>query len=442
MRLQRFLNDDLLLEKVSKKDISDMLNSTDVIVGAEFEFMTHFLEAAQTEYDDAYNTYTAEMDAVYAYNEELAEWYNTDEEDRDDPPNIPYELKEYGYEPGQQIPEPDEPYGIYNVDNNDDDWEKCVEDYFNTYKPPFSSFEVTADHGKDVYDDWVIEQDGSLGSYGVEVKSPPMTLKEFTDVCPKMFAWIDKHGYTDKSCGFHIHMSIKSVPDLTKNLDLVKLTMFTDEDYIYKFFPDRIGNTYTDSMKRKLSSQGNISPSDWSTFINTKKMINRVGESHYNAINWEGLSDDKQHIEFRYMGSSDYHKKWNNIKVIIAQYAYNLNLACNPKSHMKEYARKISRMINKIEKERYRRIINYLNMWLLDSTKYDDIVLIIEKYIKKYDVLYKNLKDIYVEFDVNSLNIDVTKDVESIRADIFRDYKKSGGKVKTKKFEDILSTFN
>jgi hypothetical protein len=205
--------------------------------------------------------------------------------------------------------------------------------------------------------EWIVKGDTSLSPGGIEIISPPMPIKDFVKICPKMFKWIDDVGETDSSCGFHIHMSLKSTPDLKKVIDISKLIMFTDEQYIYNFFPERKNNTYVRSVKNAMNRNSKL--------LNKKELSidNRITSTHYNSINWEGLSDDHGHIEFRYLGSANYSKKWDKTKTIIAQYAYNLNLACNPDFKWKEYRTKLGRLLNLLEKRQIKKVVTAMNLF-------------------------------------------------------------------------------
>jgi flagellin-specific chaperone FliS len=50
-----------------------------------------------------------------------------------------------------------------------------------------------------------------------------------------------------------------------------------------------------------------------------------------------------------YMGGSGYHKKFDTIKVVVAQYIYNLLLARDPNFKKKEYIQKANRILLKLE---------------------------------------------------------------------------------------------
>jgi len=445
MRLSDFINKDMIVEKVSKKDISSILTSDNVIVGAEFEIIVDFINDAETRYENAVSDSYHALKDYENYMDEVHDWVSEDEDDRGDPPEIPKRLIDYDeeyfdgsqrydkYSDGDEIPSPLEPeyagyqYGLYDIDE-DDGWYQYVNNNINSTNPPFRDYEIRQYNTVDSTRNWAIEPDSSLGSYGIEIKSPPLPLKEFVKICPAMFKWIDRVGGTNSDCGFHIHMSLRNVPNLSKNLDMVKLTMFTDEDYIYKFFPERIDNTYTISMKKQLSREG-ITEDDWKNFIDVKQLSNKVYSQHYNSINWEGLEDDKQHIEFRYMGGNDYHKKWDKIKVIIAQYAYNLELACDPKSHMKEYARKISRMIAKTELLKYKSIVEWLEE-IKKRNKFKEVEGTLDMIYKKYNKEYRGLIGIYGKMrNKDYIEYNASYEMKYIWDELYNAYKWKGGKL-------------
>jgi len=427
MRFNNFVytESDRLDEKITKKEIDVILKSNDILVGAEFEFISNDLEkyeedssGAEQAFRDAFATWEDHVSELDSWRTDINDWeigllgridqlgseidelrddkydaeteenydlvielekeidereeeeedlkYQYDNEiDKPEPPDIPDELVEYdrhyaegyhGYEynfnPGDELPEPDSPRNLYDLEDLMS-WVRAVEDEVVSTLPRF----ISKDYEVGVYDSvdqyagsttWAIEPDSSLGETGIEIKSPPMTIREFVKICPDMFKWISKNGYTTSDCGFHVHMSIKGIPNLNATIDLTKLTFFTDEELIYKNF-GRENSTYSQSVKKQILDRGRVGKQDIKDLIKVKRLEAKVQESHHNSINWEGLSDDSQHIEFRYMGGQGYHKKWDKVKPTIARFAYNINLACNPDFKRKEYLQKVVRMVNRME---------------------------------------------------------------------------------------------
>ena len=331
------------------------------------------------------------------------------------PPEIPNELNDMdnmvydSYDAGDEIPEPQ----LQGHSLEDEDYKMgLVEEYLkHNVKFPFSNWEVNSESSKPGEKNWTIANDGSLGETGIEVRTPPLTLSEFPKAFEKMSKWIKDNGSTDNACGFHVHLSLKNVKNLKDHIDLVKLTLFTDEELIFKFFEIRKGNTNVQSVRDKIISTGKIDKSDLESFLAVKKLESKMAASHYNAINWEGLSDDHGHIEFRYLGGKDYHRKWDSIKQIIGQYAYNLNLACNPEFKKKEYVKKIIRILNKAEMVKLKKKLVILKN-VLDGVKNYDVKnkrllkWISSKY-KISDEKYKSLHKIYGNPSKRISNIDV-----------------------------------
>jgi hypothetical protein len=435
----------LLMEKVNKSEINGMLKNADIYVGAEFEFIAGdaydpLLDALHGEAVRDWEAYTSELESwsdakdewvgdfndleenIDNLNDQLSDDeselerlelldYEEDEDEREELANeierYKSEIKEFEVrlnDHENDEPEPPEmgdDYYTYQADTgwmsynetldpNDgepdypqepggqlDDYQ--AEEWLDNVhsKPPFGdnySEGGTVSMGDT---DWIVKGDTSLSPGGIEIISPPMPIKDFVKICPKMFKWIDDVGETDSSCGFHIHMSLKSTPDLEKVIDISKLIMFTDEQYIYNFFPERKNNTYVRSVKNAMNQN--------SVLLNKKELAfnNRIVSTHYNSINWEGLSDDHGHIEFRYLGSANYSKKWDKTKTIIAQYAYNLNLACNPNFKWKEYKTKLARLLNILETRERQKLLNALTMFSKSPPALDFDTKKSKAYLKK-----------------------------------------------------------
>lgn len=198
---------------------------------------------------------------------------------------------------------------------------------------------------------WGIVEDASvpMAEGGVEVISPPLPIPDFIDQAEEMLDFISEYGHTNSKTGLHINMSIKGI-NLKEELDVIKLFLFHDEDFVYKHFDERKGNLYVMSIKEKIKNAA-FNPHDLEKIIKKDKLKNKVSQGgKYYGINLENISHtgSKQRIEYRYMGGNNYEDKWDNIKSMIGTYAYNLKLACDPNFKRKEYIKKINRVINKI----------------------------------------------------------------------------------------------
>jgi hypothetical protein len=341
------LKETLLTEKVSKREIELALNNPNIMVGAEFEFVvpeflvTHKEEVEKQETLDQFNM---EGDD---YEQAMESW----EEEGDDNiplPRPPDWATKLGYEPGDDLPDPEEEFPDLEIDKYRT-FNALIAEFIPINKLPFTNPIISSDNETKSSTRWVIKPDGSLGLAGVEIVSPIMPLPEFVRVCPKMFDYITKYGEINDDCGFHIGMSIKGVKNLGQSLDIVKLSLFTDEDYIYKYFDMRKYNQYAKSAQGEIRASNIGKDKMIRKFIETKKVETEYSDEHYMAINVEHLNTKNEYIEFRYIGGKDYHRKWDRVKNVVAQYAFNLSLACDPEYKKKEYILKLHNLMLKAE---------------------------------------------------------------------------------------------
>lgn len=344
------IKDILLSEKISKMEINSALKSTNVMIGAEFEFNI-------PKFEEKYNDIIEKFDQMQTmeieqldYDEAFEQWMAIPN-NKAPLPKPPEWALEAGYEYGEEIPPPTEIYPELKV-HKDEVFRLLIRKFVNLESLPFKNMIVSPDHMKKSATKWVIKPDGSLGLSGLEIVSPILTLKEFLQITPKMFEWIETMGgEIGDECGFHISMSLKNVTNLGEALDVTKLSLFLDEGYIYNFFKMREFNTYAKSAHDTVSKAfiAMNSPKLAEQLIDEFEIKKKYPKEHYMAINIEHLGSANEYIEFRYVGGNNYHRKWDRIKNIVAHYVYNLSLACDPTFKKKEYEHKMARLLNKIQ---------------------------------------------------------------------------------------------
>jgi len=61
--------------------------------------------------------------------------------------------------------------------------------------------------------------------------------------------------------------------------------------------------------------------------------------SHYNSVNWENVDDG--HLEVRWLGGTNYHKKWKEVKEALGRFASTLIIGLDPEYKKKEYISKV-----------------------------------------------------------------------------------------------------
>jgi hypothetical protein len=359
-----------LTEKVSRKEIDDALKNQNVMVGAEFEFLLDDSIVNQIERDKEDNyqpsiDYDNEMDD---YNYKKREWeddledYRTkirnkySEEYLNNDEELENLIDKLLIEWQDENPEPDEPAMPFDYVSS---WNRAnthieysdIEEYIKSFMVRHKKLRnYTTDDG------WDFTEDSSLGNNGIELISPPMPINQFLTACEDIFNMINDIGYTDNDCGLHIGVSLKSGMD---DVDPVKLMLFTDEEYIYKYFDSRKDNYYVKSVKKiirekiidikKLDKLKNVPINTVKDLVQSKNIQISDISDHYNGVNTSHLEEENQYIEFRYMGGRGYNEKFEIVKKVIGTYIYNLKLARDRNFKKNEYISKCNRILLKIE---------------------------------------------------------------------------------------------
>lgn len=161
-----------------------------------------------------------------------------------------------------------------------------------------------------------LEPDYSGGSKMVELVTGPLPYFEAIPILIKTLKWIDQNGYTDKKCAFQFGVSFDTsiypeIPPISK-LNILKFVLGFDENQIYRRFPERSGSLYAKSLKRIIPSNKFVDPSNIS-FID-KNLFNVPLEKNM-GINFLKLPEG--YFEVRYLGGTDYQKRYSSIKEVI-----------------------------------------------------------------------------------------------------------------------------
>jgi hypothetical protein len=279
-----------------------------------------------------------------------------------------------------EIPSPEDLFGKdpeFLVENDEVDKFEAVRDL----DFPLDWNNVTTDSSaSDKY--WKIVDDGSLTTneaLGVEVVTPTMQISELIDTIEEVFDWIDSTDcWTDSTCGFHVHVSL--IPNKHNEVDPVKLMLFTEEGLVYKNFEERIGNSMTRALKEiHLSNDKTFSQKTVKQVLNTD--IKNVSLFKFSGLHLVDLKDN--HVEYRYMGATNYQKKFNETKINIVNYGHWLSVACDKEYKRKEYARKVANIVDMFNGVWVRLMIDQIPV--LISVHHRD-----EKKVTKLKKLYTN----------------------------------------------------
>lgn len=205
--------------------------------------------------------------------------------------------------------------------------------------------------GSGALDRFRLEEDSSLGSNGVELITPMMSVKEATEWIPKILDYIDKNGKTNEKCGLHITISHKTGKE--SQIDLLKFFWLISEKYIYNLMPDRKTTTYTRQIFKDVKRMlGKITdPDQAKEFIESHKNVLRSSEmknvatGRHITMNLSNFGGNKTRIEIRAMGGRGYEKgdKRKGLITTLNSILVGFAKAFDPKYKEREYVRFIAK---------------------------------------------------------------------------------------------------
>jgi len=382
-----------LNEKVSSADLNRIFSNRNIIVGVEFEFYAP--KIAETIISKEGRTISGygldRLSSDYKnFIDELDDWVRkVKKEDKEiPPPEIPYsliELDDYLDNPvdfdnlgkkfdfsyylenpraQKQILRQLEPTEeMFEIDEDESDaFFVEVENQIKLNVPEIKEIRIGQSPSKN--DGWwglIDDPSVTLIHGGVEVISPPMPMPDFIKIVPKFLDFIKNNGNTDTKTGLHVSISLKDI-SLKPKMDIIKLLCFHDEELVYKHFKDRKGNEFAISVKEKLFKP-DYKFQDLYKIMHTGKLEKNVIGGKFFGINFDKIENN--YLEFRYMGSSGYETKWDSIKILVGNHAYNIKLACDENFKRQEYAKKLNRLINR-HQNKYKE--EYIYLLLFDYT--------------------------------------------------------------------------
>ena len=457
MHFKRYLN-----EKVSKSELNQIFNDDSILVGAEFEFFLpdairsveesigidmeelfniwdsfvqeltewrHEIEALQDEYSKQMNKENEheirrKMNDLEELTQEINDKYS---EMTFKIPEMPQELINYNeylgnilgskyvenFDPLEYLQDTityENKYSLLEPESEFEDSDFSSIEFFETAQKMLEdelniNIKVNMSPGKN--DNWwgIMEDESvSLQDGGLELISPPMPMPEFIKKTPQVLKFISNNGNLSNETGFHATISIDGV-DFNADLDVVKLILFHDEEFIYKHFDERRFNRYAGSVTGKLDNM-NFTISDIHKVLNMEKIEKRFRTSKNYGINLEKV-EGRNIIEFRYIGGSKYDQKWDSIKSIIGNHAYNLKLSTDRSFRRQDYAKKMYKLMMKNinnNKDMYFSVVLY--SYIADSiikqyntvdakVLYSEIMSMRDRRLENENINYRNAVNIY-----------------------------------------------
>lgn len=261
------------------------------------------------------------------------------------------------------------------------------------------------------YNNYKLEHDFSGGKSMLELVTGPTPFFEAKIVLAKVLNWIKSNGKTNDRSGIHVNISFNKFTVPNRNLeitalDILKLILTFDEDYIFSKFPNRRNNVFARSIDY-------IFPTNLFSFNDDIKTINRssftVPHQKYFGFNFSKL--DEGYLEMRYMGGKDYE---DHIKEILECMDYSVltiyDCLAHPgyteenmtklRSRLSDHKKFINGMLNhKVFSIFYKKIEIYVDLKNSDqlmTTYWDEYRKVL------FDLIYKNgLKSGYVNLDID-----------------------------------------
>lgn len=155
-----------------------------------------------------------------------------------------------------------------------------------------------------------IEPDLSGGYDMVELITGPIPYVNAKIMLLKILKLLQDIARTDERCSIHINVSFdgdKSQKTLD-GLNVLKLILNVDENYIYRYFPSRENNIYAKSVKTIIPFKG-YEMSDDAVNLITNNF--ELPDTKYYGINIHTIQ--KGRLEWRYIGGKDYQYKTSEI---------------------------------------------------------------------------------------------------------------------------------
>lgn len=150
-----------------------------------------------------------------------------------------------------------------------------------------------------------LERDFSGGPMMYELITGPLSYYEAKKVLQVVLAELYKIGWVNDLASLHINISFDGI-DL-RFLNVLKFCLnFQDiEKRIFKDFPSRKGNIYTESITQILPDYSSLTydPVDLSIHNAEVKLPN---DSKYFGVNFQKLRKENPYLEFRYIGGRNY----------------------------------------------------------------------------------------------------------------------------------------
>ena len=259
-----------------------------------------------------------------------------------------------------------------------------------------------------------LEMDYSGGLSMCELISAPMSYVDAKIFLLKTLNFLNEFCYTTDKSSLHVNISFdKDKTDKTLDkLNPLKLILNIDEDYVYKYFPERRNNIYARSVKKMIPFKNYQFSSDALNIIQNNL---ELPDTKYYGVNINNYINGR--LEFRYIGWNDYHKKVEEILdltdyfILLTAKCIDAKLDDDDKEELLEYLNKNISLFKSYNK--YEGFIGEFPSIQLQVDKDSSFSIINTYYDSFYSELFDVLQNIYnlenaiINFDVDTKKLEI-----------------------------------
>jgi hypothetical protein len=261
---------------------------------------------------------------------------------------------------------------------------------------------------------WKIEPDLSLGFSGVELISGPIPYVNAKIYLLKVLKILQGPDFsTDDKCSIHINISFdpETSPRVLDNLNRLKLILDVDENFIYKYFPERENNFYAKSVKKIIPFKSyDFSNNAAEILVNSLELP----DTKYYGINLLNIFEGR--IEYRYIGGDNYE---DNTSEILDLMDYFIHLTWTSiddlnEEDMDKLKSYLSENINQFKS--FSKLNNFIAQFpsIVLQVDMDPNLTILKTYYEQfYDELYEIITNIYnlsnciINYDTEEQQIEI-----------------------------------
>ncbi len=288
-------------------------------------------------------------------------------------------------------------YSIQEVFNSA--WVGFTFEFFSTQETPFMAEDLSKICGKTV----AVTSEKMTPAWNnpillkeYEGKNPrykfTTSAQDFLSVGPMLFGileWIDQKAKTDKSTGLQVVLSFNNgtlqTLNTISNMDVTKMVLKMDENYLYQRFPERKNSPHAISIKGLLPTN---------EFFSTPGAIGAFKNYLlYPSAPYYGIDFTDQHLgelKFNYIGGKDYGKNHKNISEAIHYYILTTYQTLNLPGYTTEMGVNLEKIF---ENYHIIRRIYYDPKWFLENIKDIQVGIDLKRDDRIIEAFWPKLRD-------------------------------------------------